>query len=126
MKPFEGPFGQPVFVRVPVRNKRLVDLLGVRYLLQPRDPADQPEGHVAAAAPAWRRVLEDDDARAYDFTLGGVLPLPPYELWENPDVLPRAFVVPHAVPLPDPPGLLDALKATDFKQTVLLEGWRDE
>ena len=103
MQPFKGSFGYPVFKRIPVRNKRLVDLLGVRYLLQPRDEDDQPEGHVSAAEPGWRLVMEDDHARAYDFSLGGVRPLPPYEVWENPEVLPRAFVVPRPAPLPDRP-----------------------
>ena len=126
MRPFKGAFGFPVFTHIPVRNKRLVDLLGVRYLLQPKDPDDQPEGHVPARPPEWRLVTEDDHAAAYDFTLGGVRPLPPYEVWENPDVFPRAFVVPGAKPLPERPEVLDALKRTDFRQTVLLEGWRDE
>jgi hypothetical protein len=124
-RPFEGAYGWPILKRVPVRNKRLVDLLGVRYLLQPRDPEDQPEGHVPAHEPTWRRVLEDDDAQAYNFTMGGVRALPPYELWENTEALPRAFVVPRAEPLPDRPKVLDAMKRTDFQQTVLLEDWRD-
>jgi hypothetical protein len=126
MEPFQGPLGHPILQRIPVRNKPLVDLLGVRYLLQPRDPEDQPEGHVPASGPGWRRVLGDDDAAAYNFTNGGVRPLPPYELWENLDAMPRAFVVPRAAPLPERQAVLDALKTKDFKQTVLLEGWRDE
>jgi hypothetical protein len=126
MRPFEGPFGHPILKRIPVRNKRLVDLMGVRYLLQPRDPVDQPDGHIPAREPAWRFVAEDDDARAYNFTLGGVRPLPPYEVWENPDALPRAFVVPQAAPLPERRAVLDTLKRTDFQQTVLLEDWRDD
>ena len=109
-----------------MRNKPLADLLGVRYLLQPRDAADQPDGHISASEPGWKRVLEDDDARSYSFTIGGVQPLPPYEVWENLDVLPRAFVVPRAAPLPDRPEVLDTLKTTDFRRTVLLEDWRDE
>jgi hypothetical protein len=126
MRPFEGAYGWPILKRVPVRNKRLVDLLGVRYLLQPRDKKDQPAGHVSAREPAWRRVLEDDDAQAYNFTTGGVSQLPPYELWENPEAFPRAFVVPRAAPLPERPEVLDAMKRTDFQQIVLLEDWRDD
>ena len=56
MQPFEGAFGYPVFKRIPVRNKRLVDLLGVRYLLQPRDEDEQPDGHISASEPGWRRA----------------------------------------------------------------------
>jgi hypothetical protein len=126
MRPLVGAYGEPVLKRIPARNKRLVDLLGVRYLLQPRDVEDQPNGHVPASEPAWRLVLEDDDAQAYNFTQGGIRPLPPYELWENPEAFPRAFVVPRAEPLPDRPQVLDAMKRTDFQQTVLLEDWRDE
>jgi hypothetical protein len=126
MRPFEGAYGWPILKRVPVHNKRLIDLLGVRYLLQPRDQKDQPSGHIPAREPQWRRILEDGDAQAYNFTQGGVRRLPPYELWENPEALARAFVVPRAEPLPDRPEVLDALKQTDFQQTVLLEDWRDE
>ena len=126
MRPFEGPFGYPILKRIPVHEKRLVDLLGVRYLLQPRDEDDQPEGHIPAHEPAWRRVMEDDHAQAYDFTMGGVRPLPPYEVWENPGAFPRAFVVGQAAPMPARAEVLDALKGTDFKQTVLLDDWRDE
>jgi hypothetical protein len=126
MRPLDGAYGWPILKRVPVRNKRLIDLLGVRYLLQPRDQEDQPEGHVPAREPGWRRVLEDDDAQAYNFTQGGIRRLPPYELWENPEAFSRAFVVPRAEPLPDRPNVLDAMKRTDFQQTVLLEDWRDE
>ncbi len=126
VRAFDRPFGHPILLSIPVRNKTLADLLGVRYLLQPRDSADQPRDHLSAASPGWKRILEDDAARSYSFTLGGVLPLPPYEVWENPDVFPRAFVAPRAAPLPERPALLDALKGTDFHQTVLLENWRDE
>ncbi len=126
VRAFDVPFGHPILLSIPVRNKSLADLLGVRYLLQPRDPGDQPDGHDPARPPGWRRILEDEDARSYSFTLGGVLPLPPYTVWENQSVLPRAFVAPRAAPLPNRPELLDALKRTDFKETVLLEGWRDE
>ena len=124
MRPFMGDYGFPILKAVPVRNKRLADLLGVRYLLQPRDREDQPPGHTPAAKPGWTRVLEDDDARAYNFRMGGVQPLPPYEVWENREAFPRAFVVPSAAPLPPQPETLDALKRTDFQQTVLLEGTR--
>jgi hypothetical protein len=125
MRPFEGAYGWPILKRVPVRNKRLIDLLGVRYLLQPRDEKDQPDGHNPAREPDWRLVFEDDHAQAYNFTMGGIRPLPPYEVWENAEAYPRAFVVPRADPLPDRPELLEALKQTNFKQTVLLEDWRN-
>ncbi len=126
MRPFEGAYGWPILKRIAVRNKRLIDLLGVRYLLQPRDPKDQPDGHIPAREPDWRLVFEDDHAQAYNFSLGGFRPLPPYEVWESAEAYPRAFVVPRAERLPDRPELLDAMKRTDFKQSVLLEDWRSE
>ncbi len=126
MRPFEDPYGWPILKRVPVRNKRLVDLLGVRYLLQPRDEKDQPAGHIPAREPAWRLVFEDDHAQAYNFSMGGIRPLPPYQVWENTEAYPRAFMVPRAETLPEQPEWLDALKRTDFKQKVLLEGSPDE
>jgi hypothetical protein len=126
MRPLKGAYGWPILKRVPVRNKRLIDLLGVRYLLQPRDQKDLPDSHIPASEPDWRLVFKDDHAQAYNFSMGGFRPLPPYEVWENVEAYPRAFVVPRAEPLPDRPELFDALKRTDFKQTVLLEDWRDE
>ena len=50
VRAFDWPFGHPILLSIPVRNKSLADLLGVRYLLQPRDPADQPDGHDPAPA----------------------------------------------------------------------------
>jgi hypothetical protein len=120
--------GQPVLVGTPVHNKKLIDLLGVRFLLQPSDPSLAPEGHVAAAPPGWRRVPAADDRapRAYDFVAGGFPDLPPYEVWENTAVFPRAFVVPRAAPTPGQQTALAALKDADLHETVLLEDWRDE
>ena len=45
-------------------------------------------------------------------------------LYENPAALPRARVVPHAVAIPDPAALLEALATAAFdpRTTVLLEG----
>jgi len=99
---------------VSVRNRRLLDLLGVRYLLQPSGTA--PDG------PGWEAVMTDPHPRVFSFTAGGVRDLPPYTVWENKDAFPRAFVVPRAVPLPAGRSPLAALKATDFRQTVLVEG----
>jgi hypothetical protein len=137
LRPLEGPLTFPVLSNFPLENKPLLDLLGTRYLLA---PVDQPPARQAALARAgagelplpaaqealeqdgWRKVAEDDRAASYDFIAGGVRPLPRYAVYENTRALPRAFVVPHAAPLPDRPRVLQALTTTDFRDTVLLEG----
>jgi hypothetical protein len=105
---FEGIFN------FPVKNKPLLDLLGVRYVLQPASEGPAVVGTVARET--------DPHPAAYCFIAGGVCDLPPYRVYENPDALPRAFVVPEAAPLPAGSRLLPTLKTTDFRRTVLLEG----
>jgi hypothetical protein len=106
--PLEG------LLNFPIRNRPLLDLLGAGYLLQPSPPP--PEGT------GWHLVETDARPRAFCVIAGGVRQLPPYAVYENADAFPRAFVVPGAAPLPDRPDVLAALKATDFRRTVLLEG----
>jgi hypothetical protein len=103
----------PVMQNFPIRNHALLDLLQVRYLLQ---PANEPLVELR-----WRSVFQDPSPRAYDFGAGGVHDLPAYKVAENPTVMDRAFVVPHAEELPERAKVLERLKATDFRQTVLLE-----
>jgi hypothetical protein len=123
IRPRQGIFGYPIVDAFPLRNKPLLDLLGVRYLLQPYDSKPLLDG---GAEPlqggGWRQVAVDAQPAAYSFLAGGVRDLPAYALYENPDYLPRAFVVYHAVPLAERPGVLRQLKATDFRREVLLEG----
>jgi hypothetical protein len=112
----KNPLTFPVINDFPVRNKALLDLLGVRYLLQQTDrPPEEPA--------VWRRVDEDIDPKAYNFIQGGVRPLPPYTVYENDAVYPRAFVVPQTASLPAREEVLPALKATDLRKTALLEGY---
>jgi hypothetical protein len=114
LRPFEDNLTFPAIGNVAVENKALLDLLGVRYLLQPA--ALPPEGE------GWRLVEVDPEPAAYDFIGGGVRRLGPYALYENENVLPRAFLVRQAAPLPDRADVLSALRRTDFRQMVLLEG----
>jgi hypothetical protein len=110
IRPIESPLTNPYIGDFPVKNRSLLDLLGTRYLLQPSaGPIDED----------WHAVLVDSCPRAYDHYDGGVQELPPYTVYENRHVLPRAFVVPEAAPLPDQP--LQTLAATDFRRRVLLE-----
>jgi hypothetical protein len=62
----------------------------------------------------------DEAPAAYCLVAGGVLTTPPFTVYENVDAFPRAFVVPAAAPLPDRPQVLEALRTTNFKRTVLL------
>jgi hypothetical protein len=127
VRPRHGPFGFPILANFRIENKSLLDLLGTRYLLQPTRPSRkwlqglQGRGEVSED-PAWRKVYEDPDPRAYLIILGGVQDLPPFTVYANQTVLPRAFVVPRAKPLHEGGEVLAALKAADFRREVLLEG----
>jgi hypothetical protein len=118
LRALDQPLVYPAIPDFPIRNSTLLDLLGVRYVLQ---AASQPP----VVPGACERFL-DAGPQAFDCAAGGVQPMEPYGVYENPNVLPRAFVVPEAVPLPDRPRVLDALKQTDFRHQVLLEGWTGE
>jgi hypothetical protein len=113
LRPFDDSgFTYPVIGSFPVRNPSLLDLLGVRYVLQPSTvPADQP---------SWKKVAEDRVPQAYVLD-EGVTELPPFTVYENPTAVPRVFVIHEAAPLPDRPGVLAALKETDLRRKVLLE-----
>ncbi|MCS6851352.1 MAG: YfhO family protein [Gemmataceae bacterium] len=112
-----GPFNSPVLADVPVRWRRLADLLGVAYVIRPSDqPLDPAEG--------WQPVLLDLRPVVFDFVGGGLRTLPPHTVYRNEQVLPRAFVVPRAESLPtDRAAIVAALRAADFRQTVYLEEW---
>jgi hypothetical protein len=115
--PLQSPFTKPLLHRFPIKNRQLLDRLYVRWLLQ---PSAWPSGSWA-----WRK--EDPDARAYDFITGGVRPLPPYTIYENSDPnLFRAYVARNALPMPERPYVLAALKQANLAQEVLLEGFQPE
>lgn len=107
----------PVIVDIPVRNRGLLDLLGVRSIVQASVP---DQWH-----PGWKAVFHDPQPVVYDFLAGGLQTLPPYTVYENEQVMPAAFVVPEAGVLPgDRAAALAALKATNFRERVLLEDWQ--
>jgi hypothetical protein len=127
LRPFEGALTHPILGNFPIKNKALLDLLGTRFLLQPSDPRFQVTGEERVDRDRrWQRVFQDPHPEAYVSNIsgaGGRLELSPYAVYENRENLyPRAFVVPQAVPLPERSKVLSTLKATDFRQTVLLEG----
>jgi hypothetical protein len=120
IRPFEHPLAFPIMGDLEIRNKPLLDLLGVRYLLRPEDVP----GNAAETGADWSPVARDDCPEAFDCCsrAGGRQPLPPYTVYENATVFPRAFVVHRARPLPPREEALAALTATDLRKEVLLEG----
>jgi hypothetical protein len=129
----DGMFTGPILGTFPIKNQALADLLGIRYLVQPAAlplavTVQDPEGK-----DCWTPVLEDPNPTAFNFISVqpsgrdcGKHPLPPYRVYENRRVLPRAFIVPEAAPLPDRPNVLASLKTTDFRRRVLLESFDRE
>jgi hypothetical protein len=117
LRALEGVFTYPVLGNFSFVNRSLLDLLGVRYRLRPSSEPLPGDG--------WRAVKEDREPSGFNISSsrGGLQKLPPYTVYENLQALPRAFVVPRAKPLPARPDVLQALKATNFRETVLLEGY---
>jgi hypothetical protein len=109
----DPPTASGGIVNFEIKNRALFDLMGTRYLLQPG--AASPEGD------GWAEVDHDPRPVAFGNVVGGMQALLPYTLYENAGAFPRAFVVPEAGRLPDRRRALAALKATDLRQTVLLE-----
>jgi hypothetical protein len=110
-------------VNFPVKNKALLDLFGVRFLLQPGDENFRVAGEESLSGEAWQEVFVDREPKAHLLITGyrhGLQTFPPYSVYENKTVYPRAFVVPQAAPLPPHGSVLQALKETDLRQTVLL------
>lgn len=115
------PPGGNGIANFPVGNKRLLDLLAVRYLVQPSDlPAMAGEPIDVAQDSRWR-MINADPAEARLFVAGGRQQLPPFTVYENREAFPRAFVVPRAEPLPERSRVLAALKQADLRQVVFLE-----
>jgi hypothetical protein len=117
----------------PIENQSLANLLGVRYLVLPRDMPLERVVKAPEARPAWKAVFDDPNPRAYCFVPSqsagrdaGFKPLPPYTIYENQQVLPRAWVVPEARPLPERGRVLAELKTTDFSRCVLLEDFEGQ
>ncbi|VTS00452.1 YfhO family protein [Tuwongella immobilis] len=102
----------PFLGDVPIRNPKLIDLLGVRYCLSPLDrppPAD------------WKLVAQQGPAMAYHLEHPRSYDIPAYGLFENPNVMPRAFVVEKLLPMPeDAESARNAMRDNDFRTTALV------
>jgi hypothetical protein len=109
-----GTFGYAILPQFPVRNPVLLDLLGTRYVVQPRDTEGRRLDPWDPEDSGWRPVSDE----SFPQTDG-----PSYALFENPCAFPRAFVVERARPLAEGSEVLSQLKATDFRRVVLLEGY---
>jgi hypothetical protein len=121
-------FTGPILGTFPIKNQQLADLLGIRYLLAPANLQLEAAVQTGVAGKSWRLVSEDNRPTAFNFISiapggsdAGLHALPPYRIYESSTVLPRAFFVPEAKPLPERAGVLEALKTTDFRRCVLLE-----
>jgi hypothetical protein len=115
IRPFENPLAFPIPGDLEIRNKGLLDLLGVRYLLCPGE---------APPAGDWSPVARDECPVAFDCCSrhGGRETMPPYTAYENHTVFPRAFVVHRTRRLPPRADVLAALTAADLRHEVFLEG----
>ena len=130
LRPLDRLFTSALLGTFVIENSSLADLLGIRYLLL---PADVPLGAIIrepGALAHWHKVAEDPAATTFTFipatTSGvdaGVQQLGPYCVYENDQALPRVFVVGESASLPvERSEVSAALRTTDFRQRVLLEG----
>jgi hypothetical protein len=140
LQALQGPLTGPLLGELVFAQPGLADLLGVRYLLLPASTPLEALVPDAQARRHWHAVLHDPGPMTFNFIprvvpkvpqslLGadcGYFQLPPYTVYENANVLPRAFVVAEAAALPERSRVFDALKTTDFRRRVLLEGWNGD
>jgi hypothetical protein len=130
LRPLDQMYTGPLLGTFAIKNQTLADLLGIRFLLQPADLALDTTVQTGEARRRWTLVADDPAPTTFNFisvTPGGadcgLQSLPPYRVYENAEVLPRAFIVADAALLPERSKVLDTLKATDFRRQVLLEGY---
>jgi hypothetical protein len=116
-KAFSGDFTHPVTVGFPIQNRSLFDLLGVAWVIAPVD--DPPGGDNWATYAGWT----DPAPRSYNFLGRGVQELPPMRIYVNMQSMPRAFLVPGAVPEAAEGEGLQQLKGLDLWQTATLADW---
>jgi hypothetical protein len=127
IRPRSGIFGYPIIGTFPIENKKLLDLLGVRFLIQPASLAQgtlqaRGEGRGEPLADtSWHRIATDPKPQVYSFLGAGVRRLPPFDLYENSTYFPRALLVPRACLLRDRAHALEQMKRTNFSRVVLIE-----
>jgi len=118
LRALDSTFSYPVIGRFDVVNQPLLDLLNVRFVLSQWAP------DMWGPFRQWKN--DSDIEYVYNFLRGGLVPLLGCYAWENPQCLPRAFVVPQAKPLPERSAVLETFKKTDFRRLVFLEKFDEE
>jgi len=116
-KAFSGDFTHPVTVDFPIQNRSLFDLLGVAWVIAPVD--NPPGGENWATYAGWT----DPAPRSFNFLGRGVQELPPMRIYVNMQSMPRAFLVPGAVPEAAEAEVLQQLTGLDPWQTATLADW---
>src|SRR5262249_45335378 len=124
LRALDSTFSYPVIGHFMVINRPLLDLLNVRFVLGQWGPTD-----IWSPFRQWKELPGTNDFEiefVYHFLRGGLVPLLGCYASENPQCLPRAFVVPQAKPLPERSAVLETFKNTDFRRLVYLEEFDEE
>lgn len=126
LRALDSTFTYPVVGYFFISNKRLADVLGIRFVLI---PAQGSRKRIPFPLRPWDwelASLDEGDSVVYDFLEGGQTRVGTCSVLRNPQALPRIFVVPQALPLPARHDLLTTLKNTDFHEVVYLEEFDEE
>jgi hypothetical protein len=119
---FGSEYTHPVIVRLDIQNRKLFDLLGVKYVVA--DWTDE-----TWAPQNFRKVPDpqlESPTASYSFLGAGLnrFSRKRHHLFANQTVRPRAFVVDHVIRQDTPEaGMLAQLKAIDLANTATLEDW---
>jgi hypothetical protein len=112
-------------INFPIHNKSLLDLLGVRFLIEPKGFSlanDSRNSLATRTIEGWKLVHTDTHPRAFTFASGGMTTFPPYEILENQSPFPRAFVVSEIRSLPQGlDSLTQAMISTNFREVAFVE-----
>ncbi|HEX3148277.1 MAG TPA: YfhO family protein [Gemmataceae bacterium] len=114
---FLGEFTHPVVMTFRLANRDLFDLLGVAYLIIELDV----DGPFRNSALSLR--LKTSGPSSYCFLGAGLGSDVIQSLFENQRVLPRAFVVAHAIQQAPDAEVLPQLKSIDVRRAATLEDW---
>ena len=86
---FEDTWTYPLIGDFPIDDMRLVNLLGVRFMIA-RDGDAFTDG--------WQQTeIHEREPKAYSVIEGGVLSLTPYRVYENPHAFPKVWTVDDAL-----------------------------
>jgi len=100
---FSGSFTHPVIPLIQIKNRKLWELLSVRYVVANSSSKD------STIDKTWHYRIGDMGLTNYNFLVGFQYLLS-LEVFENPAVMPRAFIVADAVPQAPQADVLAQLK----------------